>query len=52
MGGGLPRRLSKSGLPDLPNDFVEHIQQMGKQGMAPSELIEELKKWKGMRLQT
>jgi hypothetical protein len=46
MGRGLPRRLTDSGFPDLPQEFVEYIKEKGKQGMTPEELVKELEEWR------
>jgi hypothetical protein len=45
MGRGLPRRLTESGFPDLPQEFVEYMKEKGRQSMAPEELVKELKAW-------
>lgn len=45
MGGRLPRRLTESGFPDLPREFVEHLKGEGKRGLTMEELVEELRRW-------
>jgi len=44
--GGLPRRITDSSLPDLPQQFVEHLKAKGKQCLTPQELVRELKEWR------
>jgi len=45
MGGSLPRRITDSGLLDLPQKFVENMKDRGKQRLEPEELVKELKDW-------
>ncbi|MEM3874878.1 MAG: hypothetical protein QXU45_07090 [Candidatus Bathyarchaeia archaeon] len=45
MGGSLPRRITDSGLLDLPQKFVEYMKDKGKQCLEPEELVKELKDW-------
>ncbi|MEM3361553.1 MAG: hypothetical protein QXG58_06220 [Candidatus Bathyarchaeia archaeon] len=45
MGGSLPRRITDSGLLDLPQEFVEYMKDKGKQCLEPEELVKELKDW-------
>ena len=45
MGDSLPRRITDSGLLDLPQKFVEYMKDKGKQCLEPEELIKELKDW-------
>ncbi len=39
----IPKKFTDSVLPDLPQQFVEHLKEKGKQCLAPEELVKELK---------